>query len=99
MNKIYNKYLAGMYMLHKEELSMFDDGDERTDEVKELMLYHATSYENALSIANSNIDWRKTTRSRFGIGAYFSTCPVYAHRYSKSAGGTYNILSYSEPCR
>lgn len=53
-------------------------------------IIHATSPTNALSISQNNIDWRKIYRSRFGIGACFSTCPKYAHRHSSSDGGISN---------
>jgi len=73
-----------MYLLYKAELEC--DGN---NDVKEVMLYHATSPENAISITYSNINWRKTLRSRFGIGACFSPFPEYANRYSGSHGGRY----------
>lgn len=94
MSEIQNQHLLGMYLLHKEEMNMcnarVDIFNERI-KAEELMLYHATSYTNALSIANSNIDWRRTTRSRYGRGAYFSTCPIYANTHSAYHGGTYII--------
>lgn len=74
-----------MYLLSKEELSK-TYGDSN---VNEKTLYHATSPRNATDIAKNNIDWRKTKRSRFGIGACFSNCPIYANRYSSSKGGRY----------
>lgn len=78
-----------MYLLHKEEHNMFDEYGIKADE---LMLYHATSPEIATVIAHKNIDWRKTKRSRYGIGAYFSTCPYYADKYSTSNGGRYLLI-------
>lgn len=71
-----------MYLLNKEELS---DGDDQTEYEK--TLFHVTSPESAERIAQYNLDWRMTTRSRFGKGACFSTCPKYAHNYSSSDGG------------
>ncbi|XP_029347585.1 protein mono-ADP-ribosyltransferase PARP12-like [Acyrthosiphon pisum] len=70
-----------MYLLWKEELKVGN-----SYQLRERQLYHATSPTNALSISQNNIDWRKTYRSRFGIGACFSTCPKYAHRHSSSDG-------------
>jgi len=81
---VYNPQLYGLYLLYQAELKC--DGN---NDVKEVMLYHATSSANAISIARSNIDWRKTRRSRFGIGACFSPCPEYADKYAGSRGGTY----------
>lgn len=72
-----------MYLLHKEEMEL----DDRSGKVKEEILFHATSIENAQSIARNNIDWRKTRRSRFGIGSCFSNCAKYANKYSGLKGG------------
>lgn len=72
-----------MYLLCKEELSNNDSN------VNEKTLYHATSPKNAVNIAKNNINWRKTIRSRFGVGVCFSDSPIYANRYSNSKGGTY----------
>jgi len=67
-----------MYLLHKEELELDCD----SNNVKEKILFHATSISNANSIAINNIDWRKTKRTRFGSGACFSPCPYYANKYA-----------------
>lgn len=75
-----------MYLLWKKELeniNSFDFGNE----VNETILYHETSMQNALSIAQYNIDWRKTIRSKFGIGACFSPSPKYANKYASKHGG------------
>lgn len=82
MVKINNPQLYGLYLLCKEELEC--DGGK----VQELMLYHATSPSRAKLIARDNIDWRLTSRSRFGKGACFASCPKYAHEYSSQEGGT-----------
>lgn len=81
MFQINNPKLYGLYLLYKEELETYETS------VNEVMLYHATSQENAINIISSNINWRKTSRSRFGNGAYFSQCPSYAHQYASSIGG------------
>lgn len=80
MKKINNPQLNGLYLLCKEELQL-------TESAREKILYHATSPTNAISIANNNIDWRKTRRTRFGMGACFSSSPKYAHKYASSRGG------------
>jgi len=85
VKKVNNPQLYGMYLLWKEELKV-----RNSYQLRERQLYHATSPTNALSISQNNIDWRKTYRSRFGIGACFSTCPKYAHRHSSSDGGISN---------
>lgn len=77
-----NPQLFGSYLLCKEELEATND-----NEVEEKILYHATSELNAREIAKNNIDWRRTRRARFGIGACFSSCPRYAHQYSSQSGG------------
>lgn len=86
-----NPQLWGMYLLCKEELLNSNDGYN----TKELTLFHETSPSNATSIAKNNINWRFTSRSRFGIGACFTPNPGYALRYSSSNGGKkikfYNI--------
>lgn len=81
MKKVNNPQLYGMYLLWKEELKVGV-----SYQLWERQLYHATSPTKALSISKNNIDWCKTYRSRFGIGACFSTCPKYAHRLSSSDG-------------
>lgn len=55
--------------------------------VQEMNLFHATSPIRAEQIAKSNIDWRLTRRTRFGIGACFSPCPLYAHQKAGANGG------------
>lgn len=83
MFQINNPTLYGLYLLYKEELEKYETS------VREVMLYHATSRDFAISIVNSNINWQYTLRSRFGNGACFSDCPAYAHEYSSSIGGKY----------
>lgn len=75
-----------MYLLWKKELEN-ENNINSTNLSKETMLYHVTSPQNAQSIARHNINWRKTKRSRFGIGACFSPSPKYAHKYSNAHGG------------
>ncbi|XP_026811227.1 protein mono-ADP-ribosyltransferase PARP14-like [Rhopalosiphum maidis] len=80
VQKINNPQIYGMYLLHKEELEL----DGNSEDVKEKTLFRATSIRNAESIARHNIVWRKTTRTRFGIGACFSPCTHYANKYAGS---------------
>lgn len=82
MEKVYNPHLYGMYLLCKEELQTSNKFD-----VREHMLYHATSLENAIEISKNNIDWRATSRAKYGFGACFSTSPKYANKYSRVQGG------------
>lgn len=77
-----------MYLLCKEEMENTKNSSLDNTDVKEEVLYHATSPTNAYSIARYNIDWRKTWRTRFGIGACFSPSPEYANRYASVRGGT-----------
>lgn len=91
MFKIYNPQLCGKYLLHKEELLLGNENNFTVTDVKEEWLYHATSENNARQIAQNNIDWRMTRRSRFGVGACFSPSPRYAHNYSSSNGGKRKI--------
>lgn len=86
MQKIYNPELYGMYMLWKKELESGNSFNS-TNVRKETILYHATSLENAKKIALYNIDWRRTRRTRYGIGSYFSPSPKYANTYSSERGG------------
>ncbi|XP_025192386.1 poly [ADP-ribose] polymerase 12-like, partial [Melanaphis sacchari] len=79
VQRINNPQIYGMYLLHKEELEL----DCNSNNVREETLFHATSISNAESIAKDNIDWRKTTRSRFGVGVCFSPCTLYANKHAK----------------
>lgn len=85
--KVNNPYVYGMYLLHKEEMQNYGT-------VVEKLLYHCTSPSNAHQIARNNIDWRLTSRTRFGKGACFSDSPTYAHKYSGSNGGKTNDLIF-----
>lgn len=78
-----------MYLLWKSELENNRSYDNA--EVKEIILYHATSVENAMKIACNNIDWRMTKRSRYGRGACFSPDPVYANMHANKYGSIYAI--------
>ncbi|CAI6364804.1 unnamed protein product [Macrosiphum euphorbiae] len=60
--------------------------DNSIGEVREEILFHSTSVRNATSIAQNNVDWRLTGRTRFGKGACFSPNAAYAHRYASRNG-------------
>lgn len=79
-----NPLLWGMYLLRKEELTKTGIN---LISAKTMTLYHVTSPVQAESIASNNIDWRRTTRTRFGMGACFSPSLKYAHDKSSSDGG------------
>lgn len=92
--KINNAYLYGMYLLCKEEYENQKSCEPKcTSFLTEETLYHATSPKIANIIAHDNIDWRKTERSRYGIGACFSPSPFYAHLHANVVGGIVFILS------
>lgn len=55
--------------------------------VNEWFLYHVTAIKNVQSIAENNLDWRFTSRCRYGKGVCFSYCPLYANRYASCALG------------
>lgn len=78
-----------MYLLWKEELLCTSSYG--SSAVKEIILYHSTSSENARRIARDNIDWRKTKRSKYGKGACFARDPLYASYHSSAYGGRYII--------
>lgn len=75
--------MYGIYLLHKEEMEI----EHSFGNVKEETLFHATSVSNAISIAQNNIDWRLTRRTRYGRGTCFSPSASYAHKYAGLRGG------------
>lgn len=91
MEKIRNGHLYGMYLLSKEELQCNKIDN---TQVKEKILYHVTSPQNAMKIARDNINWRRAKKSRFGKGSYFSRSPAYANRHSKNYGGIFTNNTY-----
>lgn len=94
MEKINNAYLYGMYLLCKEELEHQNYCEVNSSSLSEKILYHATSPTIAKTIANDNIDWRKTERSRYGKGSCFSPSPKYADTHSSANGGTVFYFDY-----
>lgn len=73
-----------MYLFRKEEAKKIYGCN-----VVEKYLYHVTNSQNIKSITEHNLDWRKTYRSRYGMGVCFSQRPEYADQHSSSKGGTY----------
>lgn len=60
--------------------------------VNEWLLYHVTATKNVRSIAENNLDWRFTSRCRYGKGVCFSYCPSYANRYASCAYGKFYLI-------
>lgn len=88
VHKVQNPLLWGLYTLKKNEMEFNDD----TYKVNEWLLYHVTAAKNVQSIAENNLDWRYTSRCRYGKGVCFSYCPLYANRYASRAIGIIIIL-------
>ncbi|XP_025412575.1 uncharacterized protein LOC112685020 isoform X2 [Sipha flava] len=65
VHKVQNPLLWGLYTLKKNEMEFNDD----TYEVNEWLLYHVTATKNVQSIAENNLDWRYTSRCRYGKGS------------------------------
>lgn len=64
--------MYGMYLLRKEEMLLENGG------VKEFILYHVTTEQKGLQSLENGLDWRRTIRSRFGVGVSFSDDADYA---------------------
>lgn len=64
---------SGCYLLTKEEYV------NRYGDVTEMELFHATSALNIPSITRNNFDWRRSVRTKFGVGVSFSTSARYAN--------------------
>lgn len=62
-----------MYLLKKAEC-------EYGTELREMSLWHATSENNAKNIIETNLDWRRANRVKFGRGVSFSPSATYADR-------------------
>jgi hypothetical protein len=64
---------SGCYLLKKEEY------EKRYGCVNEKELFHATSTYNVSSITKCNLDWRRSVRTKFGMGVSFSPDAHYAN--------------------
>lgn len=84
VHKIQNSLLWGLYNLKKNEMESNNDKI-----VNEWFLYHVTATKNVQSIAENNLDWRFTSRCRYGKGVCFSYCPLYANRYASRILGSH----------
>uniref|UniRef100_A0A1B6FPT7 Poly [ADP-ribose] polymerase n=1 Tax=Cuerna arida TaxID=1464854 RepID=A0A1B6FPT7_9HEMI len=96
--KVKNSFLKGLYDLKKEEYKS------RYGNVTERWLFHATSEWNVDSIIKDNLDWRRVSRSKFGMGVSFSDDADYANHFSNSNNGSSraiiiaNVLISKEHC-
>ncbi|KAL5234923.1 hypothetical protein ACI65C_002333 [Semiaphis heraclei] len=91
VHKVQNPLLWGLYTLRKSEMEI----NNRNINVNEWLLYHVTATKNVQSIAENNLDWRFTSRCRYGKGVCFSYCPLYANRYASCAQGS-TAVDYDE---
>ncbi|KAK5646314.1 hypothetical protein RI129_004778 [Pyrocoelia pectoralis] len=78
--RVENSYLWAQYLLRKEEY-------ETKGQVRELELYHDTAESNITSIVETNFDWRRASRVKFGQGVSFSPSPKYANTHSARSNG------------
>ncbi|CAH1714505.1 uncharacterized protein LOC114132177 isoform X3 [Aphis gossypii] len=92
VHKIQNPLLWGLYTLRKNEMEI----NNKNIIVNEWLLYHVTATKNVQSIAENNLDWRFTSRCRYGKGVCFSYCPLYANRYASCAQGSTSAVDYDE---
>lgn len=77
VHKVHNPLIWGLYSLRKNEMEL-----DKSRAVNEWLLYHVTATKNVQSIAKNNLDWRFTSRCRYGKGVCFSYCPLYANKYA-----------------
>lgn len=82
MSKVQNPILWGLYTLRKSEMEL-----NTNMVVNEWLLYHVTATKNVQSIVENNLDWRFTSRYRYGKGVCFSYCPLYANKYASCTRG------------
>jgi len=73
---------SGCYLLTKEEYV------KRYGNVTEMELFHATSAHNVPSITRNNLDWRRSVRTKFGMGVSFSPDARYANWHSNRSNPT-----------
>jgi hypothetical protein len=92
--RVQNTYLWGMYLLKKEEYLHYGGGG--FDDVTERTLFHATAANHVMSIVQSNFDWRRTKRARYGRGVSFSPSADYANTYCNQNIGYRRALILSK---
>ncbi|KAB0796351.1 hypothetical protein PPYR_10412 [Photinus pyralis] len=83
--RVENPYLWAQYLLRKEEY-------QTNGVVRELELFHDTSSHNVQSIVETNLDWRRAHRVKYGRGVSFSPSPAYANSESCRSNGTDRAL-------
>ncbi|KAK7866680.1 hypothetical protein R5R35_003224 [Gryllus longicercus] len=84
--RVQNPYLWGSYQLKKMEYKA------KNISVREIQMFHCTAESNIDSIATNNLDWRRSTRSKFGQGVSFSPSAEYANKYANFNIGTDRAL-------
>lgn len=75
--------MYGMYLLRKEEMELQKNYGSKTS-VQELRLYHITTEHKAIQSLENGLNWRLTTRSRYGHGVSFSNNADYADFYANN---------------
>ncbi|KDR16897.1 myelin transcription factor 1-like [Zootermopsis nevadensis] len=85
--RIQNPYIWDCYMLMKGEYEA-----RLGSACKEMELFHATAQSNIPSVAQNNLDWRCTKRTKFGGGVSFSPLANYANKYCNVEAGTERAL-------
>lgn len=76
--------MYGMYLLRMEEMKMNRKKNPRI-RVRERVLYHVTTEKNGMRSLENGLDWRLTTRSRYGRGVSFSNDADYADFYANNS--------------
>jgi poly [ADP-ribose] polymerase 7/11/12/13 len=91
--RVQNPYLWGSYLLKRVEYQCYGGG---FGVVTERKLFHATAAESVMSIVQSNLDWRRTKRARYGHGVSFSPSAAYANTYCNQNVGARRALILSK---
>lgn len=91
--RVQNPYLWGWYLLKREEYLHYGEG---LGVVSERKLFHATAAESIMSIVQSNLDWRRAKRTRYGHGVSFSPSAAYANTYCNQNIGDWRALILSK---
>jgi hypothetical protein len=91
--RVQNPYLWGSYLLKREEYQHYGG---RFGAVTERKLFHATAADSIMSIVQSNFDWRRTKRARYGQGVSFSPRAAYANTYCNHNVGNRRALILSK---
>ncbi|XP_022181092.1 uncharacterized protein LOC111041190 [Myzus persicae] len=86
--------MYGMYLLRKEEMRLSNGGND----VKERILFHVTSEDNAIDSLIHGLNGRRNQFLRFGTGVSFSNSAAYSNYYAEQStnkvGVRVIILSY-----